>query len=120
VPPEVLETIASSTNENEAIHFEAKQQHSRYERIWKDLTGDDIGAFIGAAMLMGVHPQSCLEDYWNCSEDKPIFPLQKYITRQRFEQTCRYLKVNYPHERLSREEYWIKVETLMSTLKAAT
>jgi hypothetical protein len=120
VPPEVLETIASNTNENEAIQFEAKQQHSRYERIWKDLTGDDIGAFIGAAMLMGVHPQSCLEDYWNCSEDKPIFPLQKYITRQRFEQTCRYLKVNCPHERLSREEYWMKVEPLMSTLKAAS
>jgi hypothetical protein len=120
VSPEVLEIIATNTNEYEAVQHEAKLEHSKYERVWKDVSGADIGAFLGAAMLMGVHPQSCLEDYWKCSEDKPIFPLQKYMTRQRFEQTCRYLKINNPHDELSTQEYWMKVEPLMSSLRDAS
>jgi Transposase IS4 len=94
VPPEVLETIASNTDETRLYTLKESNNTHPTSETWKDLTGDDVGAFIGAVMLMGVHPQSYLEDYWNCSEDKPTFPLQKYITRQRFKQICRYLKVN--------------------------
>jgi Transposase IS4 len=119
VAPEILKIMAQNTNDNEALQYEAKQNHTKHERAWHDITGADVGAFIGAAMLMGVHPQHCLEDYWNCSEDKPIFPLQKYMTRQRFEQISRYFKVNSPHEVVTDKEFWRKVEPLMSSFREA-
>jgi Transposase IS4 len=118
VTPEVLKTIATNTNEYESLRFEARE-HTRCERAWKDLTGADIGAFIGAAMLMGIQPQPSLEDYWNCSEDKPVFPVQKYMTRERFEQTSRYLKINNPLDELDITEYFMKVEPLLSTMREA-
>lgn len=49
------------------------------------MSGTDIGDYLGAAMLMGVYPQSCLEDYWSTSEDKPVFLIQQYVARERFE-----------------------------------
>jgi len=60
--PDVLWTIANHTNQNEALDYESRD-HTKQERTWKDLTGPDVGAFIGAAMLMGVHPQDRLKDY---------------------------------------------------------
>jgi hypothetical protein len=119
IPSQVLQTIAEHTNEHESLHFEARN-HSVRERPWKDVSGADIGAFLGAAMLMGVHPQSCLEDYWNTSEDKPVFPIQQYISRERFEQICRYLKVNSPSEDLPESRYFDKLEPLLSTFRTAS
>jgi hypothetical protein len=60
--PELLQVIASHTNENESIQYENKTEHSEKERAWHDLSAADVGAFIGAAMLMGVHPQSNLHN----------------------------------------------------------
>ncbi len=119
VTPEVLQTIAAHTNEYETLLYEAKEQHTKHERAWKDVTGDDIGAYLGVAMLMGIHPQASVEEYWNCSEDKPIFPFQRYMTRQRFEQISRYLKVNSPQDQLSTSEYFMKVEPLLSAVRDA-
>jgi hypothetical protein len=119
VEPEVLETIAIHTNEYGSIQFAATEYHTRGERAWKDLTGADIGAYIGTAMLMGVHPQASIEDYWNCSEDKPIFPIQQYITRDRFQQITRYLKVNNPLDELTNSEYFMKLEPLLSRFRQA-
>ena len=116
---EVLETIAAHTNEYESLTYEAQTHHAKRERAWKDTTGSDIGAFLGVAMLMGVHPQASVEEYWNCSEDKPIFPIQKYIARERFEQIARYLKVNSPKEQLETSEYFMKLEPLLSTVRDA-
>jgi hypothetical protein len=89
------------------------------ERTWHDLNGADIGAYIGAAMLMGIHPQKRLEDYWNTSEDKPTFPLQTEMSRERFQQTSRYFKINSPHEILDDDHFYSKVEPLMSSFREA-
>jgi Transposase IS4 len=71
-------------------------------------------------MLMGVHHMGHIEDYWNCSEDKPVFPLQSYMSRQRFEQFTRYLKINSPHDELDDAHYWHKVEPLSSSFREAS
>ena len=71
-------------------------------------------------MLMGVHPQPCIEDYWNTSEDKPIFPVQKYMARQKFEQICRYFKVNSPYEDVAEARFFTKLEPLLSTFRTAS
>ena len=52
ISPDVLQTIAEHTNEHESMQFEARD-HSAGERTWKDISGADIGAFLGAAMIMG-------------------------------------------------------------------
>lgn len=70
-------------------------------------------------MFMGVQPQSRLEDYWNTSEVKPIFPIQQYITRENFEQISRYLKVNSPAEEMSEQRCFHKLEPLLSTFRTA-
>jgi hypothetical protein len=119
VTPEVLQTIAAHTNEYESLLYDAKEHHTKHERAWRDVTGDDIGAYLGVAMLMGIHPQASVEEYWNCSEDKPVFPFQRYITRQRFEQISRYLKVNNPQDQLDTTEYFMKIEPLLSTVRDA-
>jgi hypothetical protein len=119
--PDVLWTITNHTNQNEAMHYKSVE-HTRRERAWKDLTGPDVGAFIGAAMLMGVHPQDRLEDYWSTSEDKPRFPIQQEMSRERFQQISRYLKVNSPHEQPAdpqREHDYHKIEPLMSSFRLA-
>jgi hypothetical protein len=120
ITPQVLETIAQHTNENETLSYQSKEEHTQHERPWRDVTGDDIGAFLGAAMLMGVHPQASITDYWNCSEDKPFFPLQSYMTRVRFQQICRFLKVNSPHEELNTAEFFYKLEPLLSSFREAS
>jgi hypothetical protein len=112
VSPEILQVIANNTNENESLLYETRE-HSRRERTWHDLNGADIGAYIGALMLMGIHPQSKLKDYWNTSEDKPTFPLQTEMSRERFQQISRYFKVNSPHEVLDDDHFYAKVEPLM-------
>jgi hypothetical protein len=76
IRPEVLNIIAKNMNDNESIAYEQKEKHTKWERSWHDVSGDDIRAFFGASMLMGVHRQAPIADYWNCSQDKPIFPLQ--------------------------------------------
>jgi hypothetical protein len=116
--PELLDIIATHTNENETIQNDDKD-HKAQERSWVDVTGPDIGVFIGAAMLMGIQPQSCLDDYWNTSEDKPTFPLQQYITRQRFQQISRYLKINDPNEDLTGLHDYHKIEPLISSFRQA-
>lgn len=119
IHPDVLQTIAEHTNEYESIQFEGTE-HSANERVWKDVSGADIGAFLGTAMLMGVHPQPSLSDYWNTSEDKPIYPIQQHVTRETFQQICRYLKVNSAREEVPETRFFDKLEPLMSTFREAS
>jgi hypothetical protein len=120
ISPQILQAIAENTNEYEAIQFESTKDHTTKERPWKDVTGADIGAYLGAAMLMGVQPQSRIQDYWSTSSDKPTFPIQQYITRQRFQQISRYLKINNPNEVVPKQRFFNKLEPLLSSFKATS
>jgi hypothetical protein len=120
IRPEILDIIAHNTNENETLAYEQKEEHSKWERAWHDISGKDVGAFFGASMLMGVHHMGQIDDYWNCSEDKPVFPLQALMSRQRFEQFTRYLKINSPHEDVNDQHFWQKVEPLSTSFREAS
>lgn len=56
VTPEVLQLIADHTNEHDDLDYEVREKHTLKERSWSDVTGADNSAYLGAAMLMGVHP----------------------------------------------------------------
>jgi hypothetical protein len=118
VSPEVLQVITNNTNENKSLLYKTRA-HSRRERTWHDLNGADINAYIGAVMLIGIHPQSKLKDYWNTSKDKPTFPLQTKMSREPFQQISRYFKVNSPHEVLNDDHFYVKVEPPMSSFREA-
>jgi hypothetical protein len=119
VSPEILQTIAQHTNENEAIQHQAKEHHTPTERNWNDITGVSVGAFIGTNMMMGVYKAPSVEDYWNTSIDKPIFPHQQYVSREWYEQVSRYFKVNSPTEDVG-DQFWRRVEPLMSSFRDAS
>ena len=117
--PQRLQIIAEHTNGYEAVQY-STNTHSAEERVWKDISGADIGAYLGAAMLTGVQPQTRIADYWNTSSHKPIFPIQQYITRQSFQQISRYLKVSNPHENVPEKRFFDKLEPLLSSFKDAS
>ena len=114
IPPEVLEIISQNTNENESQSYDERPQHPHFERSWHDTTGADIGAYIGALMLMGCQPSACIEDYWNQSEDTPVYSIAETFSRVRFEQISRYFK---PSQRDDENEFYHKVEPLSTVFR---
>jgi hypothetical protein len=114
VTPEVLETISQNTNENEASNYDERPHHSHFERTWHDTSGADIGAFIGAQMLMEVHPAASVEDYWITSADAPVYPISETFSRERFEQISRHFKVSRKDEE---EQFYHKVEPLSTVFR---
>jgi hypothetical protein len=53
---EDLDLIAYNINQYATSEITAKSEHSQYERHWEDVIGDDIGGYLGALLLIGVHP----------------------------------------------------------------
>ena len=98
--------IAKFTNEEAARR--RSEEHTNtlsHPRPWKDTTGDEIGAFIGAQLLIGCHPSATdVNSYWQCSPNSPLYPLATYISRERFEQLCRYFKVSDSNDEDNKQE----------------
>lgn len=95
---EMLETLAWNTNlEAQRRRHEEFTDKCPHPRPWVDVTGPDIGAYIGALLLIGCHPSPLsVDSYWNTNEDSPFHPLAKYCSQKRFEQISRYFKINNP------------------------
>jgi hypothetical protein len=80
-------------------HFYMRLENIRSKREHGiTLTGLTLAPILTLVMLMGIHSQRRLEDYWNTSEDKPTFPLQTEMSRERLQQTSCYFKINSLHE----------------------
>jgi hypothetical protein len=114
IPPEALDVMSKNTNENESQSYDERPRHPHYERTWHDTSGADIGAYIGALMLMGVSPAACVEDYWATSADTPTYPISEEISRDRFEQISRYFK---PSTKNDENEFYDKVEPLSTVFR---
>jgi hypothetical protein len=114
IPPEILETISKNTNTNESYSYDERPEHPHFERVWHDTTGADIGAYIGALMLMGVHPASCIDDYWTTSADSPTYPIAEEFSQGTFEQLSRYFK---PSSKDDEETFYDKVEPLATAFR---
>jgi Transposase IS4 len=93
IPQKLSTDIATHTNdyafEQRFKEFDQKQQE------WTNVTAADIGAYIGAVLLIGVQPTGRdLKYYWNQEDDHPNWPVAEYISQDRFKQITRYLKIN--------------------------
>ena len=95
IPKELFTRIANHTNE---YAFNAQlNEFGQNQRVWRDVTAIDIGGYIGAILLIGAQSGGRnIEYYWNQNDNQPTWPVTEYISRQRFEQITRYLKINRP------------------------
>jgi hypothetical protein len=106
--------MSQNTNDNESRSYEEATKHTQFERAWHDTTGADIGAYIGALMLMGCQSTSAVVDYWSTSEDKPVYPVSGAFSRVRFQQISRYFK---PSCKQDEEQFYDKVEPLATIFR---
>ena len=58
---------------------------------WTDVTAEDIWAFLGFALLMGINRLPQLHLYWNTDPAYHYLPIAERITRDRFMAIWRYL-----------------------------
>jgi hypothetical protein len=109
--------IAKHTNMNAADDRSRRLN----QRPWTEVTAAEIGGYFGALFLLGTQGATSLCDNWTESEDSPVYPLRLYISRDRFQQISRYLKINEPgstNYSLKDTEFWHKVNPLVSSFRA--
>ena len=86
--PQLLQHIVNETNRFAALCLSST--HAGSPPIWRT-TEDEMKAFIGFAIHMGVQKLPDLYDYWSCSELLHSFPIASRIPRKRFLELRRYL-----------------------------
>lgn len=59
--------------------------------LWNPITNEDIQAFIGFSILMGINILSATEDYWKKDPVYNYAPISTRISRDRFREISRYL-----------------------------
>ena len=63
----------------------------RAQEKWTDVTEEDIWAFLGFALLMGINRLPQLHLYWNTNPAFHYLPIAERITRDRFMSIWRFL-----------------------------
>ena len=62
-------------------------------RAWKESTPDELAAWIGIVVYMGVHRFPTTRDYWKHDGLNSTLPICDYMSQKRFEQIKRYIYV---------------------------
>lgn len=103
---DIIQSISANTNAYAEETIPTEQTPGA--RCWRPTTPQEIWAYIGVTIYMGVHPQHDIESYWITDESQPQHPLVKNgIARKRWEQIERYFHVSSPTR--NRQEPWKKV-----------
>ena len=92
---------------SEDLQEEIVQESNRYAKqvmgdeqyqSWRPITVDELKAFFGFSILMGVNHLPSLDDYWNRDQRLRYAPIADRIPRWRFREISRYLHfVNNDH-----------------------
>ena len=83
--PTIVDEIVDQTNRyaEEVMGVEAYVS-------WKTISEEDIRAFIGFSILMGINQQSSMDDYWTKDPIHNYKPIAQRISRDRFRDISRY------------------------------
>ena len=92
--------MAKSTNSYIPIYQQAKRRKTN-NKTWADqnareITTDDIRAYIGIRMIMAVDPKPCTDDYWSANPALGNQNIIQTMPRRRFQSIQRYFHVNDP------------------------
>ena len=92
----VLEKIC--TNTNKYVHFCVNQKRilrpNFTEKYWEDTFLDEMKAFIGLAVLFGIHNQPRYKNYWSQNPLLGNKEIQKIFTLRRYQKLSEYLHVS--------------------------
>lgn len=89
LPQTIFEVIVNETN----IYARQKIKNSNdINKIWKDVTLQELYAYIGCRILMGISKLPSLDDYWSTDEAiGSVLLIRKTFSRNRFEEIDRNL-----------------------------
>lgn len=77
--------IVNHTNERvKQLPTEDLRQYARLN-AWKPVTCEEIYAYLGIRIYIGLHLEPCQEDYWATGPNRPHHNIREVMSRQRFE-----------------------------------
>ena len=87
---EILQYLIDCTNQYEAsLHVDKKDKS--YARIWFSTTVKELRAYIATWIYMSLHPESCIEEFWNTKWTKSIHSsVSEHIFLKRWQQINRF------------------------------
>ena len=94
IPPELIRLAVTETNKYAAYHqrYIAKTINKR----WTVVQFNDMSAFLGMIVCMGVHRMPALEDYWSSNKILQVSGIAEVMTRARFQMIMRYFHLADP------------------------
>jgi hypothetical protein len=119
----LLETMTANTNAYAAQKI--AENHKDGGRTWKEVTGEELGGWIGIVIYMGVHGSPAIEDYWAHRNGlNPKHPTSDYVSQTRFGQIKRYFHVAaiyIPKETPAGRRLWHgKVDPILDQLRKSS
>lgn len=84
--PDLIEKIVKESN----AYAKTAMGDEKYEK-WSKITVDELKAFLGFSVLMGINHLPSLNDYWSRDPHLRYAPVADRITRDRFRDISRYL-----------------------------
>jgi hypothetical protein len=118
----LLNTI--STNTNAYAQKKIEEQENSGARVWVEVKPQEIGAWIGIVLYMGVHRSPAIPDYWRHDGLSPTHPITNYMSQTRFEQVKRYFHVSDLDEvtvtAKGRRLWHCKVDPLLDQLRKSS
>ena len=84
--PSLMDTIVQQTN----LYAKKGMGDEKYA-AWEKVTLDELKAYLGFCILMGINRLPALDDYWNSDHTLRYSPIADRISRDRFREISRYL-----------------------------
>ena len=84
--PSLMDTIVQQTN----LYAKEVMGDEKYA-AWEKVTLDELKAYLGFSILMGINRLPALDDYWSSDHTLRYSPIADRISRDRFREISRYL-----------------------------
>ncbi|KAL5469202.1 hypothetical protein EMCRGX_G030426 [Ephydatia muelleri] len=120
IPDSAVEHIASQTN---PYAKEALSPVQYSTSAWQDTTADEIGAFFGMNILIGLVQMPSIEDYWKTDKHFHYQPIAARISKKRFKDLSRFLHFTPKPEKKKGEAGFDrlgKIRPVINMLKEST
>lgn len=98
---EMYDRIATETNAYAEL---CARESSQTDKYWIPTDGEEIKAFFGLSILMGVNPMHEYADYWSGDPFLGVTGFQRVMTMNRYEKLSQYLHCNHTAARLARND----------------
>ena len=84
--PSLIDTIIEQTN----LYAKQVMGDDKYA-AWEEVSTDELKAYLGFCILMGINWLPALDDYWSSDHTLRYSPIAEKISRDRFREISRYL-----------------------------